>query len=86
VTGRRQVPVDAADAAAIAAALGHLKSWLRRAPDPVLADLAAPVYGEPTGRALGWARELSPDLRYYSAVLSAELRAGDPGDPERNAS
>jgi hypothetical protein len=84
VTGRGQVAVDAADATAIAAALGHLESWLRRAPDPVIADLAASVYGEPTGRALGWARELCSDLRYYSGVLSAAVRAGDPG-PERGA-
>ena len=83
VTGRRQVPVDAADATAIAVVLGHLESWLRRAPDPVIADLARSVYGEPTGRALGWARELCSDLRYYSAALSAALRAGDPDDPER---
>ena len=83
VTGRRQVPVDAADATAIAVVLGHLESWLRRAPDPVIADLARSVYGEPAGRALGWARELCSDLRYYSAALSAALRAGDPDDPER---
>lgn len=84
MTGHGQVAVDAADATAIAAALGHLESWLRRAPDPVIADLAASVYGEPTGRATGWARELVSDLRYYSGVLSAAVRAGDT-DPERNA-
>jgi hypothetical protein len=84
VTGRRQVRVDSADATAIAVVLGHLELWLRRAPDPVIADLAASVYGEPTGRALSWARELCADLRYYSGVVSAALRAGDPDDPERN--
>jgi hypothetical protein len=86
VTGRRHVRVDAADATAIAAALAHLESWLRHAPDPVIADLAASVYGEPTTRALGWARELSSDLRYYSAALSCAVRASDTGDPERNPS
>jgi hypothetical protein len=84
VTGRRQVRVDAVDATAIAVVLGHLESWLRRAPAPVIADLAASVYGEPTGRATGWARELVSDLRHYSAVLSCALRADDT-DPERNA-
>lgn len=83
MTGRRQVPVDAADTTAIAVVLAHLESWLRRAPDPVIADLARSVYGEPTGRALGWARELCSDLRYYSAALSAALGADDTDDPER---
>ena len=86
MTGRRQVQVDAVDAAAIAVVLDHLETWLRRAPDPVIAGLARPVYGEPAGRALGWARELCSDLRYYSGVLSCALRAGDHGDPEGNAS
>ena len=86
MTGRRPVPVDSVDVTAIAVVLDHLELWLRRAPDPVIADLAASVYGEPTGRALSWARELCSDLRYYSGVLSCALRAGDHGDPEGNAS
>jgi hypothetical protein len=85
VTGRRQITLDAADATAIAVALGHLELWLRHAPDPVIAGLAGSVYGEPTRRALGWARDLCSDLRYYSAVLSSAVRADDPGDPERTA-
>jgi len=83
VTGRRPIPVDAADATAIAAVLARLEGWLRRAPDPVIAGLAQSVYGEPTGRAMSWARELVSDLRYYSAVLSCALRDDDTGDPER---
>ena len=84
MTGRRQVQVDAVDAAAIAVVLDHLETWLRRAPDPVITGLARSVYGEPAGRALGWARELCSDLRYYSAIVSAALRADDTDDPERN--
>lgn len=83
MTGRRQILLDAADATATAVALAHLELWLRRAPDPVIADLARSAYGEPTARALGWARELCSDLRYYSAVLSCAVRDGATDDPER---
>jgi hypothetical protein len=51
----------------------------------VIASLAAFVYGQPTPRALCWARELTSDLRYYSAVLSCAIRAAgdDPADGNR---
>jgi hypothetical protein len=78
VTGRRQVSMDAADATSAAVALASIEIWLRRAPEDVIASLAASVYGEPTARALGWARELVSDLRYYSAVLAWAVRADDP--------
>jgi hypothetical protein len=78
---RRQVQVDSVDATSVAVVLSHLEQWLRRAPDPVIADLARSVYGEPAERAVGWARELCCDLRYYSAVLSCAVRADD---TERN--
>jgi hypothetical protein len=81
VTGRRQITVDATDATCIAVALDNIETWLRRAPEEIIASLAGSVYGEPTARALGWARELVSDLRYYSAVLSCAIRADD---PERN--
>jgi len=77
VTGRRQVSLDIVDATCTASALGSIEAWLRRAPEEVIASLAASVYGEPTPRALCWARELTSDLRYYSAVLSCAIRAGD---------
>lgn len=82
MTGRRQVSLDLTDATCAAVALSSIEEWLRRAPEEVIASLAASVYGEPTPRALGWARELTSDLRYYSAVLSCAIRAGDPeGSP-----
>lgn len=76
---RRQVSVDSVDATAIAVALDSIETWPRRAPDEVIASLAASVDGEPTTRALGWARELISDLRYYSAVMAIAARADDPG-------
>lgn len=78
MTGRRQVSLDATDATSIAVALSGLQTWLRRAPDDVIASLAVSAYGEPTARALNWARELTSDLRYYSAVISFAVRAADP--------
>jgi len=83
VTGRRQVSIDAVDAACTAVALASIEAWLRHAPEEVIASLAGSAYGEPTARALGWARDLATDLRYYSAVLASAVRAGDP-DPERS--
>jgi hypothetical protein len=77
VSGRRQVSLDAVDATCTAVALASIEEWLRRAPEPVIASLAASVYGEPTPRALCRARELASDLRYYSAVLSCAIRASD---------
>jgi hypothetical protein len=79
VSGRRQVSIDAVDATCTATALASIEAWLRRAPEEVIASLAASVYGEPTPRALCWARELTSDLRYYSAVLSCAIRAA--GEP-----
>lgn len=85
MSGRRQVSVDAADAACAAAALNIIQAWLAGAPEHVIASLAA-ACGQPTARALSLARELACDLRYYSAVLSSAVRADDnPDDPERNA-
>ncbi len=85
MTGRRQVSLDAVDATCTASALASIETWLRRAPEEVIASLAGSVYGEPTPRALDWARELTSDLRYYSAVLSCAIRAaGNPDDAERN--
>lgn len=75
MSGRRQVSIDAVDATCTATALASIEAWLRRAPEPVIASLATSVYGEPTARALCWARELTSDLRYYSAVLSCAIRA-----------
>ena len=84
MTGRRRVSLDATDATCTAAALASIETWLRRAPQEVIASLAGSVYGEPTARALDWARELVSDLRYYSAVLSCAVRDSDnPDDPER---
>jgi hypothetical protein len=81
VSGRRQISLDATDAVCTAVALASVEEWLRRAPEEVIASLAASVYGEPTPRALEWARELTSDLRYYSAVLSCAIRAaGDPAE------
>jgi hypothetical protein len=85
VSGRRQVSLDAVDATCTAVALSSIEEWLRRAPEEVIASLAAFVYGQPTPRALCWARELTSDLRYYSAVLSCAIRAAgdDPADGNR---
>lgn len=79
MTGRRQVSIDQTDATSIAVALSHLELWLRRAPAEVTASLAVSVYGEPTQRALGWARELISDMRYYHTVLACAIRADDTG-------
>jgi hypothetical protein len=86
VSGRRQVSVDAADAACTAAALGHIAAWLHGAPQEVIASLACSAYGEPTARAMGWARDLARDLRYYSAVLSSAARADPDPDPDPDRS
>lgn len=84
MSGRRQVSIDAVDATCTATALASIEAWLRRAPEEVIASLAASVYGEPTARALCWARELTSDLRYYSAVLSCAIRAADDPADEGN--
>jgi hypothetical protein len=86
VSGRRQVSPGAVDATCTAVALASIEQWLRRAPEPVIASLAAPAYREPAPRALSRARELASDLRYYSAVLSCAIRASDdePRDDEGN--
>ncbi|MGH3406269.1 MAG: hypothetical protein ACRDRJ_27785 [Streptosporangiaceae bacterium] len=78
MTSRRQVSLDSVDATSIAVALSGIETWLRGAPDNVIASLAEYAYGEPTGHALSWARELISDLRYYSAVMSFAVRAADP--------
>ncbi|HXW46285.1 MAG TPA: hypothetical protein VEL03_15970 [Streptosporangiaceae bacterium] len=77
---RRRVSLDEADATSIAVALSGIENWLRRAPDDVVASLAASAYGKPTPRALQWTRELISDLRYYSTVMALAVRDNDPGD------
>ena len=75
---RHPVSLDAASATSTAVALSGIETWLRRAPDDVIASHAISAYGAPTPRALSWARELISDLRYYSAVMSFAVRTADP--------
>lgn len=82
---RRRVSLDEADATSIAVALSGIETWLRRAPDDVVASLAASTYGKPSPRALQWARELISDLRYYSTVMALAVHAGNDPDDDRNA-
>jgi hypothetical protein len=84
VSGRRQVAIDTVDATCTAVALASIEAWLRHAPEEVIASLAASACGQPTPRALSWARDLISDLRYYSGVLASAARAGDP-ESERSA-
>ena len=77
----RQVSLNAREANSITVMLDTIENWLRRAPDDVIASLAASAYGEPTPRAFGWARELISDLRYHSAAMALDIRgAGNPQD------
>ena len=83
----RPVSLEAREATSIAVMLDTIENWLRRAPDDVIASLAASAYGEPTSRAFGWARELISDLRYYSAAMTFAIRAADdPQDDHDNGS
>jgi hypothetical protein len=74
----RPVVLPAVEATAIGVVLEIIETWLRGAPEEVIASLAASAYGQPTARALSWARDLISDLRYYSGVLASAVRADDP--------
>jgi len=79
---RRRVTLHAGDLDAAAAVIGVIETWLRGAPGPVIADLAASARGEPPDRALAWARELVCDLRWHSAYLSYAVHGT--GQPQQN--
>jgi hypothetical protein len=71
----RPVVLPAIEATAIGVVLEIIETWLRGAPEQVLADLALSAYGEHSDRAMTWVGLLLGDLRYHRGSLAGALRS-----------